>query len=343
MRQRLFILASILVSIIFMALVLRDVPLAQVLDRIQQIDLFWVAVCFVMVALALWTRMIRWRLLLPGYTLPANKAFHIVNITFGLNLLPLRAGEVARSLLATRYGVPVLTAATSVIVERLLDVLMVVLLLTGALTQIPDIPPETQRGALLFGIAGLLGFVVLLFFAAYPGVAHKLLALAFRILPFLRRWQPTLENLLGQIIEGLHPLTSWRKLLPVIVWTMIAWSASFGSLYSLHQALNIQNVNQGISTLLGVTLVSFSIAIPVSIASIGPFEAAIELTGQLVGMAKVDSVSLGLIYHAFTSLCYLFWTIIAFLDLGVSIGDVLKSPQPIPETEIITTQSASVE
>lgn len=340
MRQRLFIVASIVVSVIFMAFVLRDVPIAQVVERIQQINVFWLVVCFGLVALALWTRMIRWRLLLPGYTLPAGKAFHIINITFGLNLLPLRAGEVARSLLATRFGVPVLTAATSVIVERLLDTLMVVLLLAGILTQIPGIPPETQRVALLFGIAGFFGFMVLLFFAAFPNRAHQLLALMFRILPFLRRRHKTLEHLLDQIIEGLHPLTSWRKLLPVIVWTLIAWSASLASLYTLHLALDIQNVNLVTSTLLGVTLASFSIAIPVSIASIGPFEAAIDLTGQLVGMAKVDAVSLGLIYHAFTSLCYLFWTVIAFVDLGISIGDVLKNKNtsPTPPTETLTTE-----
>jgi uncharacterized protein (TIRG00374 family) len=337
MRQRLFILASIAVSVIFMALVLRDVPLAQVMERIQQINLFWLAICFVFVGLALWTRMIRWRLLLPGYPLPANKAFHIINITFGLNLLPLRAGEVARSLLATRYGVPLMTAATSVIVERLLDVLLVVVLLTGILTQIPGIPPETGRVALFFGIAGFSGFIVLLFFAAFPNVAHRLLAILFRLLPFLRRWQPQLENLLEQIIEGLHPLTSWRKLLPVVIWTLIAWLASLASLYSLHLALNIQNVNLILSTALGVALASFSIAIPVSIASIGPFQAAIELTGRLVGMERVDSVSLGLIYHAFTSLCYLFWTILAFLDLGISIGDVLKQKRPPAEDAPATT------
>lgn len=331
MRQRLFLLASIAVSIIFMALVLRDVPLAQVMERIQQINLFWLAACFGLVTLALWTRMIRWRLLLPGYTLPATKAFHIINITFGLNMLPLRAGEVARSLLATRYGVPLMTAATSVIVERLLDVLMVVILLASILTQIPGIPPETGRVALLFGIAGFFGFVVLLFFAAFPGVAQRLLALIFKLIPVMRRWQTPLEHLLEQVIEGLHPLTTWRKLLPVIVWTLIAWAASLASLYSLHLALDIQNVNLALSTALGVALASFSIAIPVSIASIGPFEAAIDLTGQIVGMAKVDSVSLGLIYHAFTSLCYLLWTIIAFVDLGISVGDVLKRKPPSPD------------
>ncbi len=336
MRQRLFILASIAVSVVFMALVLRDVPLAQVMERIQQIDLFWLGVCFCLVTLALWTRMIRWRLLLPGYTLPATKAFHIVNITFGLNMLPLRAGEVARSLLATRYGVPLITAATSVVIERLLDVLMVVLLLTGILTQIPGIPPETERVALLFGVAGFTGFGVLLFFAAFPNVAHRLLALVFRILPFLRRWQPQLEKLLEQIIEGLRPLTSLQKLLPVVLWTLIAWTASLAGLYTLHLALDIQNVNLILSTALGVALASFSIAIPVSIASIGPFEAAIELTGRIVGMDRVDSVSLGLIYHAFTSLCYLMWTIIAFVDLGVSIGDILKQ-KPTPDDPEPTT------
>ena len=116
------IAASLVVSIVFLWLALRDVPLAEVAASISEADPLWVILSFLSIIVALWVRAIRWRGLL-GYRIDFKQSLYIIAVTFLLNQLPLRAGEVARSLLATRSGVPVVTAATSIIVERLLDTL----------------------------------------------------------------------------------------------------------------------------------------------------------------------------------------------------------------------------
>ncbi len=101
---------------------------------------------------AIWaclSRAIRWRSLLNGRIRLAD-SFYILSIGMMLNQLPMRAGEVARSALATRAGIPFFTAATSIIVERLLDTLYVVIVLALALTQVPDAPPAITQAATLF-------------------------------------------------------------------------------------------------------------------------------------------------------------------------------------------------
>ena len=144
----LFLAASLIVSGVFLWLALRDVPLTEVVNGIRQADFTWVLLSLLCVFGAQASRAVRWRGLLDN-RIAFVQAFHILNVTMLLNQLPLRAGEVARSLLATRSNVPVVTAATSIVVERLLDVVTVVLFLAFALTRLPMRPGGSGAGGRL--------------------------------------------------------------------------------------------------------------------------------------------------------------------------------------------------
>lgn len=322
MRQFLLITASILVSGIFLALVLQGMPLAEIVERIRQADFLWVLLSFGSIMLAMWARAVRWRGLLPGSSITTTESLYILGVTFTLNLLPLRAGEVARSLLATRHGVPFMTAATSVVIERLVDTLLVVVLLAIALSRVATIPPETTRAASLFGVLAVFASGVLVFFARYPAIPRRILATILMLLPFLKRLP--LENWLEHSLNGLEPLTHWRLFAHAVLWTLISWGISLGTLYLLHRSLNITDIDVALSTVLGVSLASLSIAIPVSVASLGPFEAAMKLAGQLAGMDEVRALSLGFLFHGISTLAYVVLGVISFMTLGVSLGEFLK-------------------
>jgi glycosyltransferase 2 family protein len=297
----------------------------------------------VFTAAGLWTRAIRWRGLL-GFRIPVRRAFHIINIMFLMNQIPLRAGEVARSLLATQEGVPLITAATSIVVERLLDTLLVVVMLAVALSQLPDASAFASNSAALFGVIALIGFAVLIFFARYPQFARNLLALAERILPPLKRLR--LQRLLEHFIDGLQPLTQTRSAAHAIIWTIISWTFSFCTFYSLHQAMNIEGVNLILSAAIALALASFSIAIPVSVMAIGPFEAAVVAAGQAVvkpalwGTMQATYTALGFVIHGINLLNYAIWGTIGLVIMGVSLGDLLQaratpseSSEPVAETK----------
>src|ERR1700690_2257561 len=98
MRRGFIIAASLIVSAIFLWLALRDVPLSDVINGIRQANGAWLILSMFGVFASLAGRAILWRGLLDN-RLSLSQAFHILNVTMLLNLLPLRAGEVARSLL----------------------------------------------------------------------------------------------------------------------------------------------------------------------------------------------------------------------------------------------------
>ncbi|MBI5666988.1 MAG: flippase-like domain-containing protein [Chloroflexi bacterium] len=333
MRRTIFLIASVIVSALFLWLALRDVPLADIVTNIRQADMVWMLIGAVTVGIGLWTRAIRWRGLVNN-KVTTLEAFHMWNITMMLNLLPLRAGEVARTLLATRSGVPLMTAATSIVVERLLDTLLVVIWLSIALTQTPTAQPEAVRLAALFGIAAVVAFVVLIVFARYPAIPHRLLALVERLLPFLKRLH--LVRLLDHVLDGIQPLTHWRTATHAIVWTLISWGVSLVTFTCLLTAIGIRD-NVLLMATLSLTLASFSIAIPVSVASLGPYEGAVKLAGDAAGLTSTAAglarvLSAGFLIHGVNMAVYAILGIIGMMAMGVSLGDVMKAGDQQPET-----------
>jgi uncharacterized protein (TIRG00374 family) len=321
MKRTLLIIASILVSLVVLWVAVQDVPLTEVGQNLSQIDLVWSLICLLLVFLGLWARGVRWRGLLDN-RIPLKKTFHISNIMFMLNYLPLRLGEVARTALAAREGVPFMTAATSVVVERLVDTVFVVIMLSFSLARLPQAPPEAARAAALFGVAALAAFVILIGLARYPQIAEQILDWLDQRLPFMKRLP--VRRLLSDVLTGLKPLTHLRSALHLIGWTLIAWAFSFSGYYAAQRALGLANIDFLLNAFLSVSLIAFSIAIPLSLASIGPFQAAARLGGTAVGLTPEAAFALGVLYHVITFLGYSALGVLGLVTMGVSLSDVTK-------------------
>lgn len=321
MRRWIILAASLLVSGVFLWLALRGVPFNDVIDGIRQANLLWVGVSILCIIGAQGSRAIRWRGLLNN-RVPLVRAFHILNLTMLLNQLPLRAGEVARSLLATRSDVPVVTAATSIVVERLIDVVVVVVMLAAALTRLPSAPAAVSQAAALFGAAAVVAFVGLIIFARYPQIAHRVLAWLETHLPMIKRLN--LVQRIDEVLDGLRPLTRLDRAAHALFWTIAGWAFSLITFYALERALGVTGVDLVMGAFIGVSLAAFSIAIPVSVAAIGPFESAVRVAGDAVSMSPVTATTLGFLFHGVTVLSYAVIGTIGLIALGISLGDVLK-------------------
>lgn len=322
MRRALFVIASVIVSGLFLWLALRDVPLAEIATHLQAADPLWLLVSIATVFVSLYTRAIRWRGLL-GFRITTRQSYMMLGVTFLLNQLPLRAGEVARSLLATRAGVPFMTAATSIIVERLLDTLIVVVMLALALTQLPLDLPAARQLALLFGMGAVVAFGVLIALARRPDIAHTLLGFIEKRIPLVERIG--VRRLLDHVLDGLEPLTHWRGGIHAIVWTIISWACSIATFFTLEMAFGIGGSYGVTLSAMAISLASFSIAIPVSIASIGPWEGAVRLAGDGLRLAPSLSIALGFAFHGVSLLGYIALGILGLIAQGVSLGEMLRA------------------
>jgi len=147
------------------------------------------------------SRGVRWHWLLkPFCPVPLKVAVDLTAIGNGaLVLLPLRTGEFVRPLLARRYGVSALAAASTIGAERIIDGLCVGLMLFTALVFAPGHPTALELAGPTFRDPTLIGRAAKL---ALGGFSVALLMLA------LFHWQQQLmsrliENTLGKLSKGL--------------------------------------------------------------------------------------------------------------------------------------------
>src|SRR5215813_11000797 len=158
---------------------LRGVDLHAVWTETRHADgwLLLLAVCLTLLTYTL--RAFRWQYLLaPIGPTRFSTAFQTTVIGFAASfLLPARAGEVLRPyLLARREGLPPTACFATIILERLLD-LVTVLLLFGAFVVLvapaslsgdPVLYARVKAGGLLAAGASLAGCLVFYFLAGHP-------------------------------------------------------------------------------------------------------------------------------------------------------------------------------
>jgi hypothetical protein len=75
---------------------------------------------------------------------------------------------------------------------------------------------------------------------------------------------------------------------------------------------------------LSVSMAALGVAIPVTVAGIGPFQGAVRLGGEILGMNAVLAATLGIVFHGVTLLGYAVFGVIGLLGLGMSLGDLMK-------------------
>jgi uncharacterized protein (TIRG00374 family) len=249
-------------------------------------------------------RTIRWRSLLQmnGTRLPLVPLWHATAIGFmANNLLPARAGEVARAYAARRLtGVRFTAAVGSVAVERVFDGLVLVGLLAAGIawggfahgTSVGGVPLARVATVAAVIFVPALGFAFWL--VQWPGPALRVVRwCAERLMP--RSWAARAVPLLEGLLGGLDVLKSPRRFVLVVIWSFVLWLASAASYWLACIALGLRVHASAALVLQG--LVAFGVAIPSSPGFFGPFEAVVRATLGLYGVAPTQAVTYAVAYH----------------------------------------------
>jgi uncharacterized protein (TIRG00374 family) len=297
------------VSILLLWWALHDVSLAEVWHRIRGVRPLPLLAMIVLATAQFPLRTIRWRYLLrlEGETLPFTPLWHATAIGFmANNLLPARAGEFARAYAAHRLtSVRFSTAFASIAVERVLDGITLVALLTVAISAGGFAAGTAVGGVTLGGVArgaglffgGLL--LVALVLVHWPAPALRLAhRVSHRVLP--ARWADRLLQILEGMLSGLDALRRPGQFTIVIVWSFVVWLVSAASLGMGLVAFGIDAPWSAALLLQG--LIAFGVAIPSSPGFFGPFEAMTRVSLALYGVEPGRAVSYAVGYHLGTSL-----------------------------------------
>lgn len=311
----------------------RDVDLAEAAGFLRAVRLGWLLAA-VLVATSLFPlRLVRWRLLLRkdnGDPYPWLPLWHAVAMGFAANnLLPFRAGEVVRTVAASRLtGARLTTSLASVAVERVFDALTVVGLLALALL-LPGMPAglsvagiPVQRVANTAGLLALAALACAGLVVAFPMTAERIIR---RVVPSDRIALRLIEVIEG-IRQGFGVLKSPTRLAGVITWSVVLWLVNALSFYLAFFAFDLPVNYAGAVVLQGV--LAFGIAVPSAPGYVGPFEAVITAVLALYGIGASQAVAYAVGYHLTTFVPITVLGVWSATKTGLGLGATARAAPP---------------
>ncbi|HUR91741.1 MAG TPA: lysylphosphatidylglycerol synthase transmembrane domain-containing protein [Gemmatimonadaceae bacterium] len=328
-------LAGFLLSGALLWWVLRDVSLAAVWAELRRADawlFFWSTFAATIIFPI---RALRWRVILEPVApnVPFGPLWRATAIGMMINnILPARAGEIARAFALTREvpKIPFATSIASLVVDRLFDA--VVLLLLGLLAFMdPAFPSEaTIAGQTLAdwavgGIALTLGLLFLVYlFVFFP----QALIVAFGVIS--RRISPKLEErgkmALQRFSDGLSVMRSPRRFTLVFGWTLVHWLVGAVGTWLGFLAVGIDLPFS--ASLFVQTITGFGVALPSAPGFFGVFEAIAVVSLAVYGVSAALATSWAIGFHILTFIPITVIGAVYFVRLGMHFRDLKAAPDP---------------
>jgi uncharacterized protein (TIRG00374 family) len=322
---------GILLSAALLVWTLRGVPLADVWRELRASNVPLFAASALCATLIFPLRAIRWRVILdpiaPGLKLGSLWRATAIGMMVN-NVVPARAGEIARAFALTRETARVgFTAAfASIAVDRIFDAVVLLLLLFLAMLD-PAFPGGAEVGgrpvaqwAAGWGTVALLG--VLAAFYALALFPQRVVAL-FELVA--RRVAPAIEARGRETIltfaSGLGVLRSPRRFALVFVWTVAHWLLNAFAFWLGFRAVGITAPFSAALFLQG--LIAIGVAVPSAPGFFGVFE-ALAKTGLhgVYGVPETLAVSWAIGFHLLSFIPITVIGAFYFARLGVRLRDV---------------------
>jgi uncharacterized protein (TIRG00374 family) len=284
------------VSAGFTYLAVRNVRFHQVWEGLRDSNYWWLVPSVGLLLVALPLRALRWQLLFAAATRPPYRPMLNATILgqFFNNVLPARAGEAARVIaLNQSTSVSRTEIVATVLVERLFDVLALLVMLFVLLPWLPHVAWIHAAAALAVVLfAGTVAVVVVL--ARFGDRPFRLLLRPLTRLPFVSVERT--EHMAASLVRGAASLRDPRLAVVALVLTAGSWF-----LLALSTWVLMIGFDLGLSPLAGALVsvaVGLSLILPSSPAAVGVFETAALVGLKAYGVPKSDALSYALVLHA---------------------------------------------
>lgn len=330
MKGRWRSVVGIALSAVLLWWTLRDVSLTTVWGELRKsnIPLFLLATFLGTIIFPI--RAVRWRTILqPIADVPLGPLWRATAIGMMVNnVVPARAGEIARAFALTREApVPFSSAIASLAVDRIFDALTVLLLASVAMMD-PNFPSNgTIAGQPLSSWAAGTGLIVVVAMAGLYSLVFfpKFLVRLFEI--FARRMAPAIEEkgrtALISFSDGLSVLRHPGHFLAVLAWAIMHWLVNALAFWMGMKAVGIAVPYSAV--LIIQALIAMGVAVPSAPGFFGVFEKLAVLSLGLFAVGAKAATSWAIGYHV---LSFIPITVIGayyFAALGLNIREINAS------------------
>lgn len=268
----------------------------------DEMNLWWLVATLIPVTLSHVIRGLRWLITLEplGYRPKAADSIDSIFIAYASNILIPRVGEVSRCAVLTKYdGVPFSKALGTLVAERLVDMLLVLLFVCTVLL--------TQMGvfASFFAETGTNEDALVTIFTNPKTYLISIGAIATIIMLWLvLRKTAFYAKMMKQIrnfVDGLLSLRTMRRKGLFLFYTIGIWACYFLEFYLAFFCFPFSAELGMVKAMVIFAAISLAIVIPTPNGA-GPWHFVVISMMTLYGVSHTDASSFALIVHSFQTL-----------------------------------------
>ena len=285
------------VTILCLFVFIRQVNLDKVLVALTNFHWRYLFLGVTSLALGYALRILRWSMMLRATGARATfrncSAPFLGSIALN-NVLPLRLGDVVRALVFPKsMGITKTTAACSLIVERLIDLMTLLATMAIGLFAIQSIaiPPQLTASAVTLASIGGVALAVGFLFSGPMGNFFKQLPSKTGRPRVLSR----IYEALGDGLHGFNVMSRPKVLIGMLLVSMLVWVGEAGLFYFVLLGTGVEGT--AIIALLVMSVATLSTLVPSSPGYVGPFHLAAFTAISLVGGTATQAGSYAVIVH----------------------------------------------
>lgn len=276
------------------------------INDLKSVSLFWLSLAVLAVLTAHIFRALRWQLMIrpltnknPGFF----KVFNALMVGYLVNLALPRAGELARCVwLAKKEKLETTSLVGSVIAERIIDLIMLLILLVISLTVYHQILLSFFNATTLIALVQAKFWLVGLALLIGLGLLAIIIKLAKKDNPFALR----LKELIQKLWKGFLSIKQVKNRLGFVCFTFLIWFFYIASTYFGFKMLQQTEALSFFDALLTLVAASFGMVAPIQ-GGIGAFHFMVSECLILLGINGSIALVYATVLHAtqtlLTALC----------------------------------------
>jgi uncharacterized protein (TIRG00374 family) len=294
------IIFGLIISIGFLFLAFRQLDFQQMKQAFTMANYWLLIPSLVIIFTSHWLRSVRWQLLLnPVKKIPVGSLFSALLIGYAANtILPAHLGEFLRAyVIGRKRNISVSSALATIVVERIIDVLSIVLIMALTLVIYPFPDWVKKSGYIMFAFAiGLFIFLILM--KIYTNATLNFVRIVLK--PFPQSIKDRIESLTQSFLDGLKPMKS-RFDYGIIFWLSIMiwlcyWAVIYINFYTFNLVTEYHlNITAGLVLLVITTI---SVVVPSSPGYIGTYHWLCQISLALFHVPRAIGLTYAIVVHA---------------------------------------------
>jgi len=304
MNKRTFhLLIGVIIVVLSLFYAFKGVSLDELIDALIKAEYIYLIPAILIMIGSYILRAMRWRILVGTVKdVSTVRLFSPLMIGFMANMLPARAGEFIRAyLLSKKESISFSSSFATIFIERLFDLLLVLLLLVGVLLFMPGTfsSPELASSVKIFGFTSLGLFVFIFAFSAFLQYKYdltmKIVSLFIRPLP--KKIKDKIIRMIQSFREGLQIIRNTKGFIATVLLSFLIWMSFIMLYYPLYFAFGIEGDLPIVSSLV---VLCVTVAIFITVAPTPGFLGSYQLgcvaaLHGIFGIQKAVAVSYSMV------------------------------------------------